>query len=131
MDVWIMERDGDPRPLIVTPASELNMKFSPDRRWAISSQTKADDSRSTVQAFPTPLDKWQVSVGGGTFPRWRPDGKEVFYLAPGNRLMATSVIVATNGQSIEPGTPVSLFTPRFATGGAILTPAALGVHSMS
>ena len=50
----------------------------------------------------------QVSVGGGTLPRWRRDGGELFYLAPDKRLMAVSV--TKSGSGLETGPPRALFT---------------------
>jgi hypothetical protein len=44
-----------------------------------------------VAQFPGPGGKWQVSTTGGNWPRWRHDGKEIFYLAPDNTLMAAEV----------------------------------------
>ncbi|MDO8629481.1 MAG: hypothetical protein Q7R41_03220, partial [Phycisphaerales bacterium] len=78
-----------------------------------------------AQAFPAARGKWQVSTGGGMQPRWSPGGKELFYVAPDGSLMAAPVIVGSSGQTIEPGTPVALFTPRLASGGNILSPGAL------
>jgi hypothetical protein len=54
-----------------------------------------------------------VSVGGGTLPRWRRDGGELFYLAPDRRLMAVSVSQSGSGLSAEP--PRALFTLSTAT----------------
>ena len=64
-----------------------------------------------VTSFPTPRGKWQVSVGGGEQPRWRGDGKELFYLSPDSKMMAVPV---TTGADFDSGTPMALFqaTPR-------------------
>src|SRR5262249_58842297 len=59
-----------------------------------------------VQTFPISTAKWRVSTSGGTQPRWRRDGKEVFYLAPDSRLMAVAV---SAGSSFEAGVPSALF----------------------
>jgi hypothetical protein len=62
-----------------------------------------------VTSFPAAAGKWQVSRGGGTEPRWRGDGKEIFYIAPGGALMAVPV----NSESMfATGTPVPLFQIR-------------------
>jgi hypothetical protein len=61
-----------------------------------------------VQPFPGPGPKLQVSVGGGTLPRWHRDGGELFYLAPDKRLMAVSV--TQNALKLETGPPYALFT---------------------
>ena len=67
-------------------------------------------SRSTSQAFPGPGGKWQLSTEGGEDPHWSRDGKEIFYIAPGNRLM---VVPVKTGAEPQPGTPQFLFEARF------------------
>jgi hypothetical protein len=59
-----------------------------------------------VSPFLSGNGKWQVSTAGGQEPRWRPDGRELFYLSPDGKMMA--VPVAT-GASFEAGSPVVLF----------------------
>jgi hypothetical protein len=44
-----------------------------------------------IQSFPATGAKWQVSTAGGEQPRWRRDGKELFYLAPDRHLMAVTI----------------------------------------
>lgn len=60
-----------------------------------------------VAPFPGPGGKWQVSVAGGGQPRWRRDGKELFYLAPDNKLMAAAV--SGQGSAFEVGAVRPLF----------------------
>lgn len=61
--------------------------------------------------FSGSRDKWQVSSGGGEPPRWRGDGKELFYLSSAGKMMAAPITIGTN---FDAGTPVALFqtTPR-------------------
>jgi hypothetical protein len=59
-----------------------------------------------VTSFPGAAGKWQVSRGGGTEPRWRGDGKEIFYMSPSGMLMAVPV---TSTGLFASGTPVPLF----------------------
>ena len=68
-----------------------------------------------VRPFPGPGGQWQVSTAGGTAPRWRPDGKELYYIAPDGRLMV--VPIAVQGATIEPGAPAPLFQTRIFGGG--------------
>ena len=103
MDIWIMERNGDPRPLVVTPASELNMKFSPDGRWIAFWALESGRSEVYVRPFPNvDAGKWTVSTAGGHSPVWSRDGRELFYTS-GAALMAVSVDV--RGSSFVAGTP--------------------------
>ena len=62
-----------------------------------------------VTPFPVPGSKWQVSHGGGEEPRWRRDGKELFYLSTEGTLMSAKVNL---GSSFEAMTPVALFQSR-------------------
>ena len=67
-----------------------------------------------MTSFPGATGKWQVSSGGGAFPRWRRDGKELYFLSPANaRLMAADV----NGQSgsFSVGTVRALFDSQMRT----------------
>jgi eukaryotic-like serine/threonine-protein kinase len=59
-----------------------------------------------VTSFPGPAGKWQVSRGGGSEPRWRGDGKEIFYIAPSGVLTAVPV---NSGGAFSTGTPSPLF----------------------
>jgi hypothetical protein len=60
-----------------------------------------------VRPFPSSEGRWQVSVAGGHEPRWRRDGKEIFYLAADRKLMA--VPVQTAGSTSQVGTATALF----------------------
>jgi hypothetical protein len=64
-----------------------------------------------VVPFPGPGAKWQISTGGGVWPSWRRDGKEIFYLTPDNKLMAAEV--KTTGLNFGVGTVSLLFETRF------------------
>jgi len=60
--------------------------------------------------------QWQISTVGGTYPQWRPDGKELYYLEPNGQMMATPI--AATGTTIAPGAPVALFQTHIYRGGA-------------
>jgi hypothetical protein len=70
-----------------------------------------------VQPFPAAPSgggsKFQVSTGGGLQPRWRGDGKELFYIAPDGKLMAVEV---KTSPKFEAGIPKALFTHRVTRG---------------
>jgi hypothetical protein len=82
-----------------------------------------ESSRYEVYVRPFPpgdgrSGQWLVSSGGGVQSRWRPSGKELFYLAPDGRLMAVDVAVASGGAALQLGTPHTLFqtaVPRSTT----------------
>lgn len=74
-----------------------------------------------VQAFPQAAEQWQLSTGGGSQPRWRGDGAELFYLAGGGMMMATSFTVTSANAAPSIGAPSPLFPARIisAQGGLL------------
>ena len=82
------------------------VQFSPDGRWIAYSSNETGKMEIYVANFLSGNGKWQVSSGGGQEPRWRQDGKELFYLSPDGKMMA--VPLATRA-SFEAGSPVALF----------------------
>ena len=67
-----------------------------------------------AHVYGLPGRRVRISGSGGVQARWRRNGKELFYLASDNRLMAVPIQVDPSGEYIEPGTPVPLFTTRLA-----------------
>ncbi len=67
-----------------------------------------------VQPFPMASAKWQISTNGGTMPRWRTDGKELFFVAPDAKLMAAAVTASDT--TFEASPPVALFQTRIVGG---------------
>jgi len=97
---------GEPTRFLTSKGSESNGQISPDGKWVAYASDESGVWEIYVTSFPGAAGKWQVSRGGGTEPRWRGDGKEVFYIAPSGMLMAVPV----NGESIfATGTPAPLF----------------------
>ena len=68
-----------------------------------------------VTSFPNTSGKWQVSTSGGMQPRWRADGKEIYFISRDLTMMAAAV--RTSGASLETDTPVALFQTRMRQGG--------------
>jgi Tol biopolymer transport system component len=110
LDLRALPLAGERIPFDVarTPYAESSGRFSPDSHWVAYQSTETGQNEIYVQPFPGPGPKVQVSVGGGTLPRWRRDGAELYYLAPDRRLMAVSV--AQSGARLETGPPRVLFT---------------------
>ena len=67
--------------------------FSPDGRWIAYQSNESGRAEVFVRPFPGPGGKWQISTGGGRFPRWSQKRHELFYLAPDNRIMVVSYTV--------------------------------------
>jgi serine/threonine protein kinase len=82
-------------------------QFSPDGRW-LSHTVGARYSRPQVfvRSFPGLASRVQISTTGGGQARWRPDGKELYYIADDKRLMAVSVKVGQKGLEASPPTPL-------------------------
>ena len=89
-DIWALPLVGkrEPYPVVRTVADEHYGTPSPDGRWLayISNETGAYEVY--VEAFPATGFRRQISTLGGFEPHWRPDGKELFYRAPNQTLMA-------------------------------------------
>jgi eukaryotic-like serine/threonine-protein kinase len=117
-DLWIvpvtadgtLRRDDKPRPYLRTPFNERFGRFSPGPmpRWVAYQSDESGQNEIYIDRFPEPGAKVRISAAGGTFPQWRADGRELFYLSPDFRLMAVSVNQTTD--SIEPSPPRELFT---------------------
>jgi Tol biopolymer transport system component len=114
-DIWAMRMDGDrpaagsPRPVLQTAFQEGGARMSPDGQWMAYQSNKSGRPEIYVQPFPGPGADVPVSTSGGTSPRWRRDGKEIYYLAPDNRLMAVSIRPTPAGSPLQLETPVPLF----------------------
>jgi Tol biopolymer transport system component len=113
-DLWILPLTGSrpPYPLLPAPLNQDYPRFSPSGRL-LSYQT--DDSgrnKVYVMTYSASGDRWEISPEGGVQPIWRADGKELFYVASDNSVMA--VDVRETAAAIEFGTPRRLFQAAIA-----------------
>jgi Tol biopolymer transport system component/predicted Ser/Thr protein kinase len=115
--LFVLPLSGDrkPFPLPQTQFGEAHGRISPDGRWVAYRSNESGRNEIYVAPFPGPGGKWQISNAGGTHPRWRQDGSEIFYLTPDYRLMAASV--SGKGPGFEVGAVKSLFATRIVGGG--------------
>jgi len=118
-DLWVLPLSGErkPFPYLATPFNERHAKFAPAPggaapRWLAYASDEAGADEVYVQSFPTPGTKVRISTNGGVQPRWRRDGKELFYLAPDGAIMAASVNMTASGFQFE--APVALCRPPMA-----------------
>lgn len=120
-DLWALPMAGGrkPFPIVRTPFDEAEGQFSPDGRWVAYQSNASGSTEIYVRPFPKAGGEWQVSTSGGTQPRWRLDGKELFYVAADGRLMAAPIAAGTDRQTLDPGAPMPLFQTRLATGANI------------
>lgn len=115
-DLWALPLGGDrqPFPVVKTGFNESNGQFSPDGRWVAYQSDESGRKEIYVQSFPGPGGKWQVSASGGEQPRWRRDGRELYYVGPDGLLMAASIAAAAGGPALEVDAPVALFATCLA-----------------
>jgi len=104
--VLLSPSGGTMTPFLTTKTSETNGMISPDGKWVAYASNESGDWEIYVTTFPTAAGKWQVSQGGGTEPRWRGDGKEIFYIGAGSTFAA--IPVSTAG-AFASGNPTPLF----------------------
>jgi len=106
-DLWVHSfADGKSHLFLKANASLNGAQFSPDGKWVAYSSNESGRWEVYVTSFPDARGKWQVSTNGGEEPRWRGDGKEIYFLSPDAKLMAASVDTKAE---FESGTPTVLF----------------------
>ena len=106
-DIFMLALDGKskPAPFVATPADESHAKFSLDERWVVYQSNESGRTEIFVRPFPPTVgggNKWMISNGGGIQPRWRRDGKEIFYMGANGALMAVEV---STTPAFRAGTP--------------------------
>jgi Tol biopolymer transport system component len=104
----------EPEPLVETPAWIDEPHLSPDGRWLAYTSVDSGQSEVYVGPFRRPGETVRVSPEGGGQPRWRGDGRELFYVTSDGRLMA--VTVRAGKERLEFDLPEALF------GGVIAAP---------
>jgi eukaryotic-like serine/threonine-protein kinase len=127
-DMWTCDPD-DSSPatvLMQTPFADRFGVFSPDGRWIAYVSNESGRPEVYVQELAGAGGKWQVSVNGGSLPRWRADGKELFFQSTDQSILAVPIHA---GETFQAGAPVTLFRIPLVTGQYILrawTPTADG-----
>ena len=114
-DLWVLPLSGDrkPTPFLQTPFAEDSPAFSPDDRWIAYDSNVTGRFEVYVRSFPGPGGQFQISRNGGWAPRWRGDGKEIFFLALDGTMMAADV---TSGKELQAGVPRPLFQTQLLKG---------------
>jgi len=104
--VTIPAAGGDRVSFLNSKANETNGQISSDGKWAAYASDESGAWEIYVTSFPGAQGKFQVSRGGGTEPRWRADGKEIFYISTTGMLMSVPV---NSGSGFSTGSPAPLF----------------------
>jgi serine/threonine protein kinase len=123
LDVWALPMDGGatagpasrkPFPIVRTEFAETYARFAPDGRWIVYVSNESGRDEVYVQPFQAPsaggtistTERFLVSRGGGTFPSWRGDGRELYYISAVGKV--TAVEIATS-PTFQAGIPQPLF----------------------
>lgn len=108
-DVWILSLEGErkARPLLNSEFNELHAQFSPNGKWVAYGSDKAGIPQVFVRSFPADDYNTQISIEGGNFPKWRRDGRELFYMAADAKMM--SVSINKIDEQFEADDPIPLF----------------------
>ena len=119
-DIWVVPVAGDkkPIPFARSPTFEGFGQVSSDGKWLAYTSNETGRAEVYVRPFPDGPGKWQVSTEGGTFPRWRRDGRELFFYF--NNSLISAAINST-ASSIEPGVPAPIF--------GVQNPSSVSVHA--
>src|SRR5215203_4848771 len=110
-DLWTLSMSGDRtrKVFVSSKHNELNGTFSPDGRWVAYQSNASDRYEIIVRPFPGKDPARTISRDGGKFPRWRGDGKELFFVSPTGTMMAAA-FDPTNG--VSEGEPQPLFATQ-------------------
>jgi Tol biopolymer transport system component len=112
LDMTARDGAGYSIGVATTTFDEIFGQFSPDGRWVAYQTDESGRPEVIVQSFPDPTTRRQVTRDGGGQPRWSRDGKELYFVGPESKLMATRLVI--NAGSVEPGAAVALFPLRFS-----------------
>jgi Tol biopolymer transport system component len=107
-DLWLLPTTGEPNPtpFLNSPFNESQGQFSPDGKWVAYTSDESGQPEIYVQSMPVGTFKSQISSGGGSYPRWRGDGKELLYIASDGTLTATALRSTRQGLEFAPATPL-------------------------
>jgi Tol biopolymer transport system component/predicted Ser/Thr protein kinase len=106
-----LDQASEPMAVAASEFDETQGTFSPDGRWLAYASDESGRHEIYVIPFPPSGGKWRVSTNGGFQPKWRSNGRELFYRAPDGTLMAVPVAASESG-AFRSGTPKSLFKVR-------------------
>jgi eukaryotic-like serine/threonine-protein kinase len=112
-DLWLLPlgEGGKPVKFIDSPADEMHGNFSPNGRLVAYTSNESGKFEVYVETVPRSDRKWPISTNGGYEPRWRADGREIYYLSEDAKLIAVSV-----GAGPSFGNPKPLFQTRVPIG---------------
>jgi hypothetical protein len=117
-DLWILpftpegevSENAKPSAYLQTKFNETNARFSPEQspHWVAYQSDETGRYEVYVQSFPDPHTRVPISIAGGQYPEWGAGGRELFYVAPDNKLMTVDLTITAD--RMRPSTPHELFT---------------------
>ncbi len=120
-DLWVLpvtpegkpEAGVKPRPYLRSRFNEWGARFSPEPspRWVAYASDESGKFEVYVQSFPEPRAKFQISAGGGTYPEWSPDGRELYFLASDRRLMVVGLHMRADSLAPSPPRELAVLHP--------------------
>ncbi len=131
-DIWLLTIDGErkAKPYLQTPYTETAPKVSPDGRWLAFVSDESGRNEIYVAPVSGPVGRKQISIGGGSEPRWARSGREIFY-RNGGKMMAVRVQA---GDTLSMGVPrlcsmISMQPRASLVSGAMTSPTMAGDSS--
>ena len=116
-ELWAIAMDAPKEqiPLVQGVPLADEPRFSPDGQWVAFHAAVQGRPEVFAIRFPTTGERWQLSTGGGVQPRWRADGRELYYLGPDGDVM---VVAMPEGNPTRARSPEPIFALRMASAGA-------------
>jgi hypothetical protein len=102
----VLPLDGSRQPFsyLQSDYNETGAQFSPDGSWVVYTSNESGKREVYIQSFPKPGNKRRISTAGGVQPRWRGDGREIFYIDLAGALISVELTA-----DLEPLLPKTLF----------------------
>jgi eukaryotic-like serine/threonine-protein kinase len=111
IDLWVLPMSGDkkPQPVVRSPFTDFQGRFSPDGKWIAYVSNESGRPEVYIQSYPEAKTRVQISTSGGYQPLWRHDGKELFFLNTAIDAIAVDISTSNDG-SLKAGIPHKLFS---------------------
>ncbi len=111
--IWTLPigQPGEAKALVASEFSNARAALAPDGRWLAFESNESGVAEIYVVGIAGASGRWQISSRGGEEPAWSPDGKELFYLSPENKMIRVAV---TTGSSFDASVPEPLFAATLA-----------------
>ena len=108
-DIEILPLFGDKKPtmFLATNFYEHNAKFSPDMKWIAYQSNESGKYQVYIAAFNGKGGKWQISIDGGTDPKFIENGKKIYFITLNNKIMSVDLNEGVN--TLSPGKPHEVF----------------------